>query len=47
MFVSGRTGLCQIKVIGKLRSELCCQDVLPAGIDFTVSLLWVDFYVTY
>lgn len=47
LFVSGRTGLCQFKVIGKLRSELCCQDMVPAGIDFIVSLLWVDFSVAY
>lgn len=34
-------------MIGKLQSELRCQDMLPAGIDFIVSLLWVDFSVAY
>lgn len=47
VFVSCRTGLCQVKVMGKLHSEWRCRDVLPAGVEIAVCLLWVDFCITY
>lgn len=45
VFFNDGTDSGQIQMVGKLWSESCCHNVLPASIDFIVSLLRVDFCV--